>query len=90
MEGMVILRKLGGEGVRILLVEIKLVERKRNQHHAEDQAPGPSPRLRKTRAGGLGAQEEPGLAVTKIFAFTLVYLGGSPSVLLLAVVGKEG
>ena len=52
MEGMVILRKLGGEGVRILLVEMKLVERKRNQHHAEDQAPGPSPRLGKTEALG--------------------------------------
>lgn len=70
MEGMVILRKLGGEGVRILLVEIKLVERKRNQHHAEDQAPGPSPRLRKTRAGGLGAQEEPGLAVSRTRALS--------------------
>lgn len=58
MEGMVTLRKLGGEGVRILLVEMKLVEGRRNQHDADDQAPGPSPRLGRTeRLGAYGPRK---------------------------------
>ena len=65
MEDLVILGKMGGEGVGILLVEGR-----RNQHDAEDQAPRPSPRLGKTAVGGLRAQEEPGLAISRTRAFT--------------------
>lgn len=45
MEGMVTLRKLGGRGVRILLVEMKLVEGRRNQHDVMTRPQGPAPGL---------------------------------------------
>ena len=48
-----VLRKLGGEGVRTLLVEGKLVEGRGKRRCAEDPAREPSPRLDRTQ--GLGS-----------------------------------